>query len=109
MNLSDHLEPIHKSISEFKQLSKQPQQHDEGDLWGLFSCLDDLSFVVWFKCLVVYGTVIFGVVLLIVIHIPWILSCVQQIINSSLNKVMAFQEQTVLTVEYVGDKKNLTE
>ena len=34
MNLKDHSESIHKTISNLERLTDQLQQYDEGDWWG---------------------------------------------------------------------------
>lgn len=75
----------------------QPMNFGAVDIYvHLLGTSDTIFLFSYAACLFVSGMVVFHGVLLIVICIPCILSCVQQMTSNSLNKKMALQVQTVL-------------
>lgn len=70
-----------------------------------FHFLGTLDTIFLFSCaegLFVSGMVVFEGFLLIVICIPCVLSCVQQMTSYNLNKIMALQVQTVLALGFMN-------
>lgn len=92
MDLSDHSDSIHKSVQKLKYLTSQIKRVDG-------SCLDDLferqNFAHWLRELCKVGLYVLMVVVVMLVVVPCVLWCVQQMMNKIIKEAFVVQGSNV--------------
>lgn len=98
MNLSDHLESIHLQLAKLRELTTHLRR-EQG--LGLDEWLGSLGFGPWLRNTIEYALVIVGIFLLILLLLPCILSCLQNMISKLVER--AFTANLVIQKENGGN------